>query len=604
MKKILITLITLNLILATLTLNQFLIITYMNSQQHQAALIKSYLMDNYGVSSIDELIQKKLEEYGSRYTGNPFTTALYPGQIQAENITFMHGYWYNPATAQSENKTDIWAYPEQTATFIIFKDSAGNVCAKNTTSGQIQFGGAWDAGGVDGADAAAVIRNTIVATSSGDIICIKPGVVISSTITIDKSIVFEGFLTVSGAIYGFDAQNGSITFRNFNYSATGGYGVLVTGAEELTLENCILNVNFYAVRVNTPDDLVLKISHCKIRLAAAPETAVSITNIGSESEIYIYNSDIEGGVHKSINLPFKVLTLENNVFRNNRYSIRLHDIEHVNIIGNVFIDCASLTGAYQGVLVYSNSGTTYTLNIIGNTIYFSNSFTAANTLNGIVISGEASETPIVSAIVANNYLFSTLSEGVPKTNIHTGIYLHGNSSTARNVKAVVVEGNYVYGFKRGIVFTYTTESKAIGNTVRYVGESGIILCCATGCVVTSNTISNYDLLNTGKPAIEFIDFWTGTVIRDNFGFATESSGIATVANGEYIAHGIDSSLNIGQSNSSVLITEYTKIYDGVPVTVGCDFVNATHFRVAVYWTNGTAITDDAIQIWWRVEYAG
>ena len=105
--------------------------------------IKSYLMANYGVSSIDELIQKKLEEYGLRYTGNPFTTALYPGQFQSENVTGMH--WYTYRGGSLLNRTDTLAFPEQTASYIIFGEDTDNdgvydiIYAKNCTSGQIEF---------------------------------------------------------------------------------------------------------------------------------------------------------------------------------------------------------------------------------------------------------------------------------------------------------------------------------------------------------------------------------------------------------------------------------------------------------------------------------
>jgi len=175
--------------------------------------VKSYLMANYGVSSIDELIQKKLEEYSSRYTGNPFTTALYPGQLQAENLTFMHGYWYNPSSGQLENKTDIWAFPEQTATFIIFKDSAGNVCAKNTTSGQIEFGGAWDAGGVDGANSSAVIQSAIDADPDGKIIVAPGDYDLSVSILLTSSLDFGGSgmgvtrFTYDGSDWAFKMKN-------------------------------------------------------------------------------------------------------------------------------------------------------------------------------------------------------------------------------------------------------------------------------------------------------------------------------------------------------------------------------------------------------------
>jgi len=190
--KLAFTLITL-LFLSITTYQQIQIINLQNLIVNHNE-VKYYLMANHGVSSIDELIQKKLEEYGSRYTGNPFTTALYPGQLQAENITGMH--WYTYRGGSLLNRTDVVQYPEQTATFVIFGEDIDDdgtydiIYAKNTTSGQIQYGGSWDAGGVNGADAATVIQATINACSNG-IIFIKKGTYIySSTLTINKNSLF------------------------------------------------------------------------------------------------------------------------------------------------------------------------------------------------------------------------------------------------------------------------------------------------------------------------------------------------------------------------------------------------------------------------------
>ena len=183
-QKITIT-ITITLLLA-LTITTYQTINLQNQiiqlQRNSDAekIIKDYLLKNYGVSSIEELIQKKLKEYDLRYTGNPFTTALYPGQIQAENITGMH--WYTWLSGTLYNRTDVLVFPEQTATFIIFGKDADNdgvydvVYAKNTTSGQIQYGGEWDAGGVYGANASAVIQAAIDALpADGGTVFLKTG---------------------------------------------------------------------------------------------------------------------------------------------------------------------------------------------------------------------------------------------------------------------------------------------------------------------------------------------------------------------------------------------------------------------------------------------
>jgi len=189
---------TLLIILSTAIIAQQIQVYQLSTQVRQLSELQQWLYDNYGVTSIEELKTKLTQQTEERYIGNPFVTSLYQGQLQAENITFMHGYWYNPATGQLENKTDIWAFPEQTATFIIFGRDTDNdgvldvIYAKNTTSGQIQYGGEWNAGGVDGSNASAVIQAALSSVGDKALIYVKP-IELDSTINLDDNvnIIFE-----------------------------------------------------------------------------------------------------------------------------------------------------------------------------------------------------------------------------------------------------------------------------------------------------------------------------------------------------------------------------------------------------------------------------
>lgn len=117
------------------------------------------------------------------YTGNPFGTELYSGQLQAENITGMHYYtWLSGAL---QNRTDTMAFPEQSASYIIFKSGSSltYTSAKNGATGQID----WNM-----TDASTVINLVITATSSG-LIFIKAGTYfITSTILVTANIYMEG----------------------------------------------------------------------------------------------------------------------------------------------------------------------------------------------------------------------------------------------------------------------------------------------------------------------------------------------------------------------------------------------------------------------------
>jgi len=77
-------------------------------------------------------------------------------------------------------------------------------------------------------------------------------------------------------------------------------------------------------------------------------------------------------------------------------------------------------------------------------------------------------------------------------------------------------------------------------------------------------------------------------------YMTENIGYATVANGEWVSH------NLVTTPQCVQITVRTYVYGSpaMPVVVSWVNTNATMFQVTVYWTNGTAITTDAINISW------
>jgi len=53
---------------------------------------------------LQESYENQLNNSGPRYTGNPFATELWPGQLQSENITGMH--WYSYYGGELVNVTD------------------------------------------------------------------------------------------------------------------------------------------------------------------------------------------------------------------------------------------------------------------------------------------------------------------------------------------------------------------------------------------------------------------------------------------------------------------------------------------------------------------
>ena len=112
--------------------------------------------------------------------------------------------WFNASIGVNAPKyilndvdvSDILEYPEQAASYIIF-NSSNEVYAKNGATGQIDYGGSWDAGGVDGGNASAVILATTQAMSRGQTLMLKYG-----TYSVDTQILIEKQINILGEGWG------------------------------------------------------------------------------------------------------------------------------------------------------------------------------------------------------------------------------------------------------------------------------------------------------------------------------------------------------------------------------------------------------------------
>ena len=213
-------------------------------------------------------------------------------------------------------------------------------------------------------------------------------------------------------------------------------------------------------------------------------------------------------------------------------------------------------------------------------------------------------------------------------NLKVGVYLHESESGAKDVKYVTISNNVIRGFKyvgegvggdcsRGICLTGAPDCVVIGNIIDDYYEAGIRINKSPRAVVAYNKILNgyaggYGIWESGDSAnstivgndltectsTNLIIITSSSVkVERNRGFVTEASGTATVANGDYIAHGL------AGTPTTVILTCLNATYDGVPVVVNCDYANtnSTHICVSLYWTNGTAITTPLL-VSWYVEY--
>jgi len=176
--------------------------------------------------------------------------------------------------------------------------------------------------------------------------------------------------------------------------------------------------------------------------------------------------------------------------------------------------------------------------------------------------------------------------GVVKNNGDSGVQVKEAEDV---VVDVISDGNAYDGIKvDGAV------RAVISGTFKNNGRYGINGYAGTGY---SGLIDSVIFYNNSNGNINDPD--NAFTIRDNVGFVTENSGIASgLADGSYIAHGL-----VG-TPTTVTLTCLNSTYDGVPVIVSWNkaSTNSTHIAINIYWANGTAITDPVIAVSWHAKY--
>jgi len=162
------------------------------------------------------------------------------------------------------------------------------------------------------------------------------------------------------------------------------------------------------------------------------------------------------------------------------------------------------------------------------------------------------------------------------------------------------------------VYLYYCADIVFYGTVRDSTKNGYHLLYSDGIHIHGFVIGNdqYGIYREYGSNNEFNDIAFGSnslgdysyvagsnnLIHHNIGYITENSGTQTVANGETVSHGL------AGTPTSVTVTARTLVYDSNVTVVGVTNRGASTFTVGAYWTNGTAITTDAIVIDWYAEY--
>ena len=568
-----------NLILITATINQQNQIQQLqNTIQNinSEHVVQQWLIEHYGVSSIDELVQQKLKEYGVQYTGNPFTTALYPGQLQAENITGMH--WYTYVSDALQNRTDVIAYPEQPASYIIFGEDTDNdgvldiIYAKNCTTGQIEY---------SGDNASYIIQTCINQLTNGGEIIVRAGTyIITNTILIQKSNVY--LIAECGAKLVRSSQSSDVIKIN-NYA--GDYdlhNIIIRGFEidgnRSTVENIKgIYVSGYEANISKTHDIIIennKVYNCPAEcISVDRSTRVTVRN----------NILYDGGWQPLAIFKSDQCFIENNwiVGTDGYGAINANGARNSVFIGNIIQNVSDTKGLHMdglaGFPCYNNR-------IIAN--YFTNLYYGltsskfgsdskghliiGNVFNGcsnLAINLGSDGCIIKGNIFVNDTIWITGSSNL----IYGNMWLNASASCitlAGSGHDNVIYGNYFRGVSRGI---------------------------------TEKTSQDYNIIfdNIFQTTYTVYRVGANSIWKHNVGFVTENSGVATnLADGSYIAHGL------AGTPTTVTLTCLNSTYGGVPVIVSWDKTNtdATNIAVHIYWSNGTAITDPVIAVSWRAEY--
>jgi hypothetical protein len=244
-----------------------------------------------------------------------------------------------------------------------------------------------------------------------------------------------------------------------------------------------------------------------------------------------------------------------------------------------------------GALISKVSPDSGTLVVLQNCLtHFGGPIASLYGISGLSIEGGGGDnfngSAYVISLCAGSIYSVDVEGGVSGTSGH-GIHLTGGS--------MQVFGNRIYMFGDG--YTYTPiylqgdggGSNIFGNSIQSTH--------AAKSIIFAGDASNFHVYNN-KIDKACYGTMSSCVIGNNIGFITENSGTQICASGENIVHGLDGTPAFVQVDSMNIT------YDSVPVFVNVNWtaVDSTNINVGVYWTNGTAITDDSILVSWSAKY--
>jgi hypothetical protein len=516
------------------------------------------------------------------------------------------------------------------------------VWAKSGKTGEVVYGGQWNAGGVSGTDAASVIQSALNATSSvgGGMVFVKRGeYTLNRQITIkdNVSLVGEGmFLTkfkvnftiqpYRGAIESPDPPNyvlvKNVVLMDFELDGRDTVlqplnknGIYLKSVQNALIQNVYIhNISGWGIGIvgrNANPSFDVLINCCRVSDTYWDNVMISGGDDLGTSRVTVVNSFFTHGDGGVINWGSEKCIIANNVFKDifspapNNVAICPHHGSRKIVIANNVIYGTSGT-KMNGIEVIDSN--TYDILIIGNLIDLPASISGGEALGiagqyctakGNIIIRDGS-TGMGSHIQKNNFVIGNLFMG-NLTSEHI-LYADGENCVFRenvflNVfRAIAVRApncliadNQIIDTDhthtdRGMTF-YTETVSPNNNVVR--GNLFRNIDTAVRLENGNNNAFVDNVFDNCTSVFYIAGGISGTEIKHNMGYVTENSGTATISSGTsvVVTHGLAGTPTV------VTVTPRSTGYGTFAVTDR----NSTTFTITVT-TSGTYTFD------WYAEY--
>ena len=529
-------------------------------------------------------------------------------------VVFSVGFFAGQVYAQSSSR-DIWLDDlPSTASYVINTDGAGNYWATRYDD-KIAF---------SGTDAATVIQAALDALTAGrtweEKVACKGNFTLTSVITTPSYVALnlrKAKLTLNAGVNDHMFENSDAVGGNTDITVLGGH-LYGDGANQVPIRSYDIFHFDNVARLKILNTICENANHYGIGIKNCSYALIQGNECFTD-ETYENDDGIEvqrGSHHTRV--------IGNYCHHNHKNGIEIEEAGRCVVVANITKD-NHVGIQVDGTASYLASQTV----IVGNNCYDK---------MGIAIFTE-SDHDDYDCVIAYNVCEANAETTINDSGIYVegawhrvliadniikdfgkhGIYLCSRwSDEAKYASAIKVIGNIVVNPQQDYGIRVSATS-ADGIYDIYV-DNNLLIDCPNGIIVenardidvkgnafVNSTTTDLRLEATARTVLVEANHFTHATlqiqiiagatytIRRNVGYVTENSGTATIANNEWVPHGLATTPTV------VTVTTRTATYGGVAVIVGWVGQNATHFQVSAYWTNSTAITDDAINISWYAE---